>query len=181
MDRQRKHPHGTVHIHQGGRAMKKLRIYLDTSIISYLDQQDTPEKMAITHKLWEKIKADEFEVVLSDVDFAEIDDCNDVKRAILYEYLSQIKYAKVLVDDKTMKVAERFVNLNILKQSSFDDCQHIAAAIVSGSDVIVSWNFKHIVNHKTMMGVKAVTALEGYDDLLIYEPTILLGGDEDDT
>jgi hypothetical protein len=64
---------------------------------------------------------------------------------------------------------------------SFDDCQHIANAIISGCDIIVSWNFKHIVNHKTMMGVKAITALEGYDDLLIYDPSILIGGEEDDT
>ena len=161
--------------------MKKLRIYLDTSIISYLDQQDAPEKMMITHKLWEKIKADEFDIVLSNVVFDEIDDCSEAKKAMLSEYLSQIKYSQISIDNKTVQVAERFVNLNILKQKSFDDCQHIAAAIVSGSDAIVSWNFKHIVNHKTMIGVKAVTALEGYDDLLIYEPTILLGEDENDT
>jgi hypothetical protein len=41
----------------------------------------------------------------------------------------------------------------------------------------VSWNFKHIVNHKIIMGVKAVTALEGYDDLLIYTPSMLTGGE----
>ena len=161
--------------------MKKLRIYLDTSIISHLDQQDAPEKRAITHKLWDKIKANEFDVVLSNIDFAEIDDCDEKKKAILYDYLSQIDYSEVVVDERTIKIAERFVDLNILKQTSFDDCQHIAAAITSGSDAIVSWNFKHIVNHKTMMGVKAVTALEGYDDLLIYEPTILIGSDENDT
>jgi hypothetical protein len=31
------------------------------------------------------------------------------------------------------------------------------------------------------MGVKAVTALEGYADLLIYAPTILTEGEENDT
>ena len=161
--------------------MKKLKLYLDTSIISHLDQQDAPEKMAVTHKLWDKIKADEFDVILSDVVFNEINKCKEEKKGKLINYLSQIKYSQIAVDDKTLKIAERFVDLNILKQKSFDDCQHIAAAIVSGSDAIVSWNFKHIVNHKTMMGVKTVTALKGYNDLLIYEPTIFIGGDEDDT
>jgi hypothetical protein len=32
-----------------------------------------------------------------------------------------------------------------------------------------------------MMGVKAVTALAGYKDLLIYAPFVLTGGDENDT
>ncbi|GHV24027.1 hypothetical protein AGMMS49959_19110 [Planctomycetales bacterium] len=160
--------------------MKKLRIYLDTSIISYLDQQDAPEKMALTHRLWDRIKNDEFEVMMSNVGIDEINKCNDEKRSKLHNYLAQIKYDQVPVDDKTMQIAERFVDLHILKQKSFDDCQHIAAAIVSECDAIVSWNFKHIVNHKTIMGVKAVTALEGYDNLLIYEPAILLAGDEND-
>jgi hypothetical protein len=51
---------------------------------------------------------------------------------------------------------------------------------VSECDAIISWNFKHIVNHKTMMGIKAVTALEGYNDLLIYTPAILTGGEAND-
>jgi len=67
------------------------------------------------------------------------------------------------------------------KQKSFDDCQHIAAAIISKCDAIISWNFKHIVNHKTIQGVKAVTALSGFQDVLIYTPTILSGGENDDS
>lgn len=158
--------------------MKKLKIYLDTSVISYLDQQDAPERMADTHELWEQIKAGEFDVVLSNVTETEINNCGEPKRSTLLNYLGEIDYEAVCVDDKTFDVASRFVDLGILRQKSFDDCQHIAAAIVSGCDAIVSWNFKHIVNHKTMMGVKAVTALEGYDDILIYTPPMLIGGEE---
>ena len=41
-----------------------------------------------------------------------------------------------------------------MKQKSFDDCQHIAAALLAGCVIIISWNFKHIVNVKTVRGVK---------------------------
>lgn len=74
----------------------------------------------------------------------------------------------------------KFINFGILKQKSFDDCRHIAAAIIAGCDIITSWNFKHIVNVKTVRGVKTITTLEGYKDLLIYPPSVLLEGDEDD-
>ncbi|GBR73017.1 putative PIN domain protein [Candidatus Termititenax aidoneus] len=156
--------------------MKRLKLYLDTSVISYLDQQDALERMTETHKLWDKIKAEEFAVVLSDVTVREINNCPENKKAVLLAYLKQIKYETVVANDKAMEVAERFVDLKVLKQKSFDDCQHIAVAIISGCDVIVSWNFKHIVNHKTIAGVKAVTALEGYNDILIYDPSVLVGG-----
>jgi len=59
-------------------------------------------------------------------------------------------------------------------------CQHIAAALTSNCDVIVSWNFKHIVNLDTMRGVKLVATAEEYRDLLICTPNALLGGDPDD-
>lgn len=160
--------------------MKKLRIYFDTSVISHLDQQDAPEKMAETQKLWGKVRAGEFDVVLSNVDFDELAKCGPEKRANLANYLAQIQYERVEVNADMLRVADKMVDLGILKQKSYEDCQHIAAAIVSGCAAVVSWNFKHIVNHKTMQGVKAVTALEGRSDLLIYTPSALLGGEDDD-
>ena len=33
--------------------MRKLKVYLDTSVISHLMQEDVPEKMADTLQLWE--------------------------------------------------------------------------------------------------------------------------------
>lgn len=161
--------------------MRKLKIYLDTSVIGYLDQHDDPDLMDETHKLWNQIKDGLYDVVLSDVAIAEIDACHEEKRDILFDYLSEIDYSIIEVDEKTLDIAERFINLGVLRRKSIDDCQHIAAAITSGCDVIVSWNFKHIVNHKTIMGVKAVTALEGYNDVMIYTPSILIGGEIDDS
>jgi predicted nucleic acid-binding protein len=157
-----------------------LKIYIDTSVIGYLDQHDDPDLMADTLRLWNQIKDDIYDVVLSDITIAEIDACHEEKRETLYNYVSEIDYTLIEVDERTLEVASRFIDLGVLREKSFDDCQHIAAAITSECDVIVSWNFKHIVNHKTIMGVKAITALEGYNDVLIYTPSILIGGEIDD-
>ena len=158
--------------------MKKLKLYFDTSVISHLDQQDSPDKMADTLRLWEKLKGGAFNAVLSSVTFDELLDCMPDKRATLAGYLAQIQYERVEVDADVLRIAGNMVSMGILKQKSFDDCQHIASAVVSGCDAVVSWNFKHIVNHRTMQGVKAITALEGRADLLIYTPPALLGGDD---
>ena len=161
--------------------VRKLRIYIDTSVVGYLDQNDDPDLMADTHRLWDQIKDGIYDVILSDVTIAEIDACHEEKREILFDYLSEIDYTLIEVDERTIEIAGRFIDLGVLREKSFDDCQHIAAAITSECDAIVSWNFKHIVNHKIIMGVKAVTALEGYSDVLIYTPSILIGGEIDDT
>ncbi|MCL2494908.1 MAG: PIN domain-containing protein [Oscillospiraceae bacterium] len=162
--------------------MKKLKIYLDTCVIGYLDQQDDPGRMAETHRLWERLKAGEYDVVISDVTIEELNRCHDQRRDKLLQCLAQISFERVIVDDQTLAVAEKFVDLGILKKKSFDDCRHIAAAIVFGCDAIVSWNFKHIANPRTIVGTKAVTTLSGYKDLLIFTPTFLIEeGDDNDS
>lgn len=118
---------------------------------------------------------------LSEITIAELNECFEPKKSTLFEYLSQIEYTLIETDERTTEIAQKFIDLGILQPKSFDDCQHIAAAIVGGCDVIVSWNFKHIVNHKTVMGVKAITALEGFPDVMIYTPSVLIGGDENDS
>ena len=157
-----------------------MKIYFDTSIVCYFDQPERGEQFIDTHKLWEKVKAGAFDVYLSEVTTAEVNDCEELKKSKLFEYLDQIEYTLIETDERTTAIAQRFIDLGILKPKNFEDYQHIAAAIISECDVIVSWNFKNIVNHKTIMGVKAITALEGFDDILIYTPSVLAGGDDND-
>ena len=55
----------------------------------------------------------------------------------------------------------------VFTEKSFDDCQHIGVAVVNNCDCIISWNFKHIVNIKTIRDVRAITNLEGYKPIEI--------------
>ena len=116
--------------------MRKLRIYSDTTVVSYLDQQDAPDKIADTHKhkLRGKVKAGEFDVLLSEMTLAEINDCKEPKKSTLFAYLDQIEYTLIGTTEQTTNIAQRFIDLGVLRPKSFDDCQHIAAAIVGGSD-----------------------------------------------
>ncbi len=160
--------------------MRKLKVYLDTSVVSYLYQVDAPEKMQNTLDLWELFKNKVYEVYISDIVIREISGCNEEKLKILLDYLKQIDYNIIETDEDTIKLAGKFIDFGILKQKSFDDCQHIAVAILAGCDIITSWNFKHIVNVKTVRKVKVITTLEGYKDLLIYPPSVLIESEEDD-
>jgi len=115
--------------------------------------------------------------VISNVVVDELERCKKDKQERLFRYLSEVDYTRIAIDSHDIEIASKFVELDILSQKSFDDCQHIAGAITSGCDIIVSWNFQHIVNHKTMTGVKAISTLGGYNSPLIYTPSILIGGE----
>jgi len=161
--------------------MKKLKLYLDTSIISHLDQQDAPEKMADTLALWQEVEDGIYDIYLSFVDFDEINRCKPDKQKILDSYIARIEYTHIDISDEIFDLASEFITQAILKQKSFDDALHLASAMVSDCDAVVSWNFKHMVNIKTINGIKIVAALTGYKDVAIYTPTILTGGTDDDS
>lgn len=59
-----------------GDLMNKIKIYLDTSVISYLDQKDAPEQMKETQEIWELLKKDLYEIYISDVVVYEINKCS---------------------------------------------------------------------------------------------------------
>jgi len=158
--------------------MKKLKIYLDTSVISHLDQQDAPQKTEDTLKFWEILKGDKYEVFISIVDMLELERCQEEKFLLLKNKLDEVSFIFLDKNDEAEELAELYVASNILTQKNINDCRHIAYACVANCDMVVSWNFKHIVNYKTIRGVKSVNAIAGYKEMEIYTPTMLLSEEE---
>ncbi|MCL2366411.1 MAG: PIN domain nuclease [Oscillospiraceae bacterium] len=162
--------------------MKKLKIYLDTSVVSHLYAPDVPDKQADTHKLWTFIKAKTYEVSISPVVMIELDDCSEPKRSHLLDRLSEISYTELQANNEVLELAAQYLDAGIMPPKSARDRQHIAYACVYNCDMVISWNFKHMVNVKTISGVRGVNALAGYKEMPIYTPTILIsGGVDDDT
>ena len=154
--------------------MRKLKVYLDTSVISYLSQEDAPERMKDTLELWKDFVNEKYDIYLSQVTLDEIEKCSEPKRNVLYDYLSDIEYTKLEINAEILELAQKIIDMGILTPKSYDDCQHIAAAVVNACDCIISWNFKHIVNIKTIKGIRAITHLESYKDIDIMNPSVLL-------
>ena len=96
----------------------------------------------------------------------------------MYDCLEQIEYTPVKITDDVSDIAQQIIEMGILTKKSYDDCQHIAAAVVAECNCIISWNFKHIVNIKTIRGVRAITNLKGYKPIEILNPSVLLESEE---
>lgn len=162
---------------------KKIRIYLDTSVISYLDQQDSPERMKETQEMWEILKNNKYEIVISNIALLEVSECIEEKREKLKEYINELNYIEYTLNAETKELANLIIDEGILKPKSIDDALHIASAILSDSDIILSWNFKHLVNVNTINGVRKICFNRSFNRIIdIYSPNILLerGEDEND-
>ena len=161
--------------------LRKTKVYLDTSVLSYLQQDDSPDRMASTIQFWEELKnRDDLVVYLSDVTLAEISDCYEPKRSFMLAKLKEIDFTLLEKDEDAEKLAKQIINLGILSDKSHDDCLHIAIAVLEACNYIVSWNFKHLVNVKTINGVRAITNLKGFSPIDIITPEMLLKGDENE-
>lgn len=159
--------------------MKKLKIYLDTSVISHLKQDDVPEKMQDTLKLWDDIKTGVYDIVISNITVNEIMDSPVEKRNIMLEYLAEIEYNVITIDDEMRYYAVKLNETGILSEKHYDDCLHIACAVITDCDYLLSWNFKHIVKVKTINGVRSINALLGYKGIDIFPPNLLINGDDE--
>lgn len=106
-----------------------------------------PEKMKDTLALWDTFRQGRYEVYLSDIVINEIGCCNQEKLSLLLDYLSQIEYHIIQTNEDTVALAEKFINLGILKQKSLYDCKLIAAAIIADIRKIREYNS---LNHVRM-------------------------------
>jgi hypothetical protein len=116
--------------------------------------------------------------VISDVVLIEIGRCAAELRNRLLSRLEEISYENAPVTEEIDDLAGKYCSEGIIPKKYLDDALHIAAATVSACDVIVSWNFSHIVKLATVRGVKGINLLLGYRELEILTPdSFIEGGD----
>jgi predicted nucleic acid-binding protein len=154
--------------------MRKRKIYLDTSVISHIEQSEKPSEQAYSRELFDYIKAGRYEVYLSVVVFDEIEDCSSSLREALLGHISEINFEKIGITDAVNSLARTIIERNVLPKKSIRDSQHIAAAITADCDYIVSWNMKHMANVDTNTGIRLITIAGGYKDILLVPPSMLL-------
>ena len=142
------------------------RIYLDTSVIGgYYDTEFEED----TRILFEKIKLEQFHVVLSDITEGELQEAPEMIRNLFIE-LSAGLATKIELTEEAVQLADTYLAEKVVGKTSRVDCFHIALATIHQVDILVSWNFKHIVNVQRIRGYNAVNMKMGYPTIDIRSP-----------
>jgi len=160
--------------------MRKLKVYLDTSTISHLFADDTPEKMNHTKQLWKDFEAGKFEIYVSPLVLQEVKKCPEPRRSEMLKKLWLLPTTLLPETAEVEQLASEYIKNGVLREKSYDDCTHIAYAVINNCDMIVSWNFKHLVNYKTINKVKIVNAINNYREISIVSPSMLLEWSDED-
>ncbi len=145
----------------------KLRVYLDTSVVSALHDYRDATRQRETVEFWKRL--DEFEVSASDLTRQELEQVADSDlRGKLKESLQRISLHRLTEEMKSL--ARRYVAAGVFAPAMFNDALHVAAAVLTRQDVLVSWNFKHLVNRRRRAQVNQVNILNGLPTIDIVAP-----------
>ena len=149
--------------------MKKLALYLDTSVLNF-ELFDTTEKGVITKRLFGLFSLDKYDVYVSALVVEEILDAPAEKRESLLELISKYELQVLETTKDANELADKYVAQGIIPAKYRDDALHIAIAVVNKVNVIVSWNFEHIVKLKTKLEVNGLNKFYGYTEIEICTP-----------
>lgn len=146
--------------------MKTQRIYIDTSVIGGCFDDEFAEW---SNGLMADFRMGIFRPLISEVVAAEIEEAPGSVQSVYAELV--VLDAEVLtVDDDALSLAEEYQSRGILTPNFYDDGLHIALATVAEADLLVSWNFKHIVRFDKIRLFNAVNIEFGYKPLQIFSP-----------
>ena len=155
--------------------MKKLYIYIDASVIGGCEDAEFAQA---TLALWQLFIKGDYIQVLSEHTLRELQGAPaDVRDRIL-----EIPGGHQLVLADTPEadaLAEAYLAHGIIGPGSRSDALHVALATIGRVDVLVSWNFKHIVNLGRIRLFNAVNLEEGYGLIEIRTPKEVLSGEKD--
>jgi hypothetical protein len=86
----------------------------------------------------------------------------------------------VKVDERGLALQGAYLDAGILTPKWADDALHVALATVTGADLIVSWNFRHIVHFEKVAKYNAVNTLRGYREVAIHSPSEVITYEDDE-
>jgi len=158
--------------------VKKLKIYLETTVFNFKFVDDSPEKKQDTIKLFDEISQNKYIPYTSEYVLQELSRADEHKKIQMLNLIDQYNI-KILETDKNAELlADKYVSENIIPIKYRTDGIHIATATINDLDVIISYNFQHIVKMKTIIGVESINLREGYKRIGIYSPTEVIENDE---
>ena len=145
----------------------KLRIYLDTSTISLVTDDRSPERRDLTRSFF--ARAPEFVLFTSEAAREEIlDTWDSARREVILSTLASVEVLPVT--QGMISLAQKLVAAGVFTPRMEADALHVAAAALSDAHLLVSWNFQHLVNRRRRALINWALVAEGLKPIEILSP-----------
>lgn len=154
--------------------MKKVGLYLDTSVFSHLFHDDTPERKAITQDFFENAVARKtYDVFISDVVIDELTRTKDEKRRLsLLRVIANYEIPLLgynYEDPDFVHLVQLYIDQGVIPKNKLEDALHIAIATIHEIDCLITWNYRHMANINKESMIMSINISQGY-----YKPLRLI-------
>jgi hypothetical protein len=141
------------------------RIYIDTSVIGGCFDSEFAKW---SNGLMKDFRLGHFKPVISDLVTAEL---RLAPQQVKEQYARLIPQCEVISENqKVLSLVSAYKKSKILSDKFENDLTHIALATVFELDLLVSWNFKHIVHFDKIKQFNVVNKKVGYKEIQILSP-----------
>ena len=153
------------------------RLYLETSVVSYLTAKPSTNIITAAHQLitnrWWTLRRDDFELLISELVLAEAargDAEAATRRLAALEGIPRLGITKAVSE-----LAGSVVQAHLLPAKAFPDALHIAIAAVHSVEYLLTWNCSHIANAELLPRVTTLVEDAGFNMPFVCTPEELLG------
>ena len=152
------------------------RVYIDTSVVGgYFDEEFADG----TVPFFELVNNGKINIIVSDLLDVELLRAPDFVKELL-KGIDENNIERIRLEEDATILADKYIDAKVVGKTSRADCQHIAMATISNADVLVSWNFKHIVNLEKIRGYNGINYQNGYKMIEIRTPKEIVPYEKED-
>ena len=154
----------------------KQRVYIETSIVSYLTSRPSRDMVIAAHqeltRQWWETRACSFDLLVSEL-VREEAARGDVEAS--GTRMSAIEKLPILgTSNEAVLLAEQLVSSGPIPQEYGADALHIAVSAVNGIEYLLTWNCKHLANAAHRNRIEVLVEAAGYACPVICTPEELM-------
>jgi predicted nucleic acid-binding protein len=155
--------------------MKKNRIYADTSVFGGVFD---PEFAGVSTRFFDEVRRGRHILLVSDITQQELEDAPLRVRQVLVDLPENMIETHVF-NREMGELREAYLSAKVVERRWRDDASHVAVATVVRADLIVSWNFRHMVKWEKIRAFNAVNLVMGYPMVTILSPREVISDEKD--
>ncbi len=153
--------------------MKQFSVYADTSVFGGVFDVEFEEP---SRTFFDLVRIGKFQLNVSGITAKEIEQAPPHVSNFFDEWLSYMEV--VPISQEVLSLRDAYLSHGILTPNYMEDATHVAAASVAEVNMIVSWNFRHIVHFEKIRMYNAVNVLYEYPEIEIRSPSEVIDYEE---
>jgi hypothetical protein len=156
-------------------ATQHARVYADTSVYGGVFDD---EFAAPSRAFFEQVQAGRFRLVTCPLLEDELEDAPPQVRRWYQQFVTGSERAEV--SEAAVLLQQAYLSTGIVDRRWEADALHVAVATVRDCRLIVSWNFKHIVNFQKIPLYNGVNLSRGFAAIAIHSPQEVIEHEDQD-